>query len=247
MKTRNGHLIWTFVFAAGTAAMGTGCVVHAQASGAAEATAPVVFVGPPTLVAVDGDIWVVRDADYPVYYVDDDYWVIRDGVWYRSHAYDGGWVVVEASVVPTTIVSRNHTTYIHYRGSGEAKTRPAPRPGEAVAATAPASPPPAHDEKPGVGNERKEDGDQPGHNPHTQGPAKDEASAPGVGNERKSDGAQPGQVGRGGRAVSPPEMKRDRKHDKDHDKDHDGDHGRGHDGDHDGDHGRGHDKDHDKK
>lgn len=181
MITRNGRFICTLVFAMGTAALGAGCVVHGQANGNAEATAPVVFSGPPTLVAIDGSIWVVRDAEYPVYFVDDDYWVIRDSIWYRSPTYDGGWVVVEASVVPTTIVSRKHATYIHYQGSVDAKTRPAPRPGETATA-------PEHDEKPGVGN------------------------------ERKSEGTQPGKVGKGRPAGSQPDKKGDKKHDKGDDK-----------------------------
>jgi hypothetical protein len=194
-----------------------------------------VFTGPPTLVAIDGSIWVVRDADYPVYYVDDDYWVIRDGVWYRSHAYDGGWVTVEASVVPATIVSRKHTTYIHFQGSVDAKTRMAPRPGETATA-------PEHEDKPGVGNERKAEGEQPGHVPHGEhgehgengehgehgdhgdhaghadGPPKDNGSAPGVGNERKSEGMNAGKVGKAGPGVSPPDNKATKKHDQNNDK-----------------------------
>jgi hypothetical protein len=218
MNIRSGRLILGLVSAVGTAAFGAGCVVHGQATAGAGATAaPVVFTAPPTLVAVDGSIWVVRDADYPVYYVDDDYWVIRDGVWYRSHTYDGGWVVVEAKVVPTTIVSRNHIAYIHYRGSVDAKTRPAPGPGETNVAAGPGSPPPARDEKPGVGNERKAEGEQPGRVPHSDGPAKDEADAPGVGNERKSEGVQPGKVGKGSAAASPPGKKAGKKHDKNSD------------------------------
>jgi hypothetical protein len=91
---------------------------------------------------------------------------------------------VDAAVVPATIVSRNHTTYVHYRGSVDAKIRPARRPGETATAIGPAGPPPGHEEKRGVGNQRKAEGEQPGHVPHTDNPAKDAASAPGVGNER---------------------------------------------------------------
>ncbi len=214
MNERSGQLICALALAIGTGALGAGCVVHAQASGGAEATAPVVFVGTPTLVAIDGGVWVVRDSDYPVYYVDDSYWVIRDGVWYRSHAYDGGWLTVEVSAVPTTIVTRSHATYVHYRGSATAQIRSAPRPGETATATGPGSPSPAHEEKPGVGNERKAEGEQPGNAPHTNGPMKDYTSASGVGNERKSEGAQPGQVGKGDPATPPPAMKSVKKDDK---------------------------------
>ena len=112
-----------------------GCVAHAQATGYAEADAPVTpetdapvtFTETPTLVTVDPDVWVVRDSDVPVYYVDNYYWVYRANVWHRSRSYDGGWARVEASVVPRTIVSRNHGAYVHYRGGANAPTRPAPR------------------------------------------------------------------------------------------------------------------------
>ena len=112
-----------------------GCVAHAQATGYAEADAPVTaetdapvtFTETPTLVTVDPDVWVVRDSDVPVYYVDNYYWVYRANVWHRSRSYDGGWARVEASVVPRTIVSRNHGAYVHYRGAANAATRPAPR------------------------------------------------------------------------------------------------------------------------
>jgi hypothetical protein len=221
MSTKSGHLILTLALALGTAAGSEGCVIHAQAAGSAEASAPVVFSGPPTLVAVDGGIWVVRDADYPVYYVDDDYWVIRDGVWYRSHTYDGGWVTVEARVVPTTIVSRQHTTYVHFHGAADARIRAAPRPGEAAAVA-------EHEDRPGIGNERKAQGEQPGHVPHgdhddhgdhgdhrgaqADNPAKHQASAPGAGNEHKIEGMNAGKLGRTGPGGSP-DNKAIRKHD----------------------------------
>jgi hypothetical protein len=236
MSKKSGHLIFTLVLAVGTAAVGAvgeGCVIHAQAAGSAEASAPVVFSGPPTLVAVDGGIWVVRDADYPVYFVDDDYWVIRDGVWYRSHTYDGGWVTVEARVVPTTIVSRTHTTYVHFHGAADARIRSAPRPGETATAT-------EHEDKPGVGNERKALGEQPGHVPHgdrddhdnhgdhgdhgdhrgaqADNPAKHQAPAPGTGNEHKIEGRMnAGKLGRTGPGGSP-DNNAIRKHDQDKDK-----------------------------
>src|SRR5262245_39141904 len=77
-----------------------GCVAHAQGAVVGEADAPVVFTSEPTLVEVESGIWVVRDYDYPVYFVDNTYWVFKDGIWYRSSSYEGGWARVEVSVVP---------------------------------------------------------------------------------------------------------------------------------------------------
>jgi len=159
-----------------TTAFSAGCAAHAQASGVAEAEAPVVFTESPTLVAIDGDVWVVRDAEHATYYVEDGYWVFKDDVWYRSKTYDGGWIVVEKTAVPVAIVTRQHALYVHYHGDATAQTRPAPR-GTAVAAND--SPPaagnphggaPGHEELPGVGNQRKAEGEQPG-NAHGATPA----------------------------------------------------------------------------
>jgi hypothetical protein len=161
-----------------------GCVAHAQATGVADADAPVVFTEAPTLVEVDGEsIWVVRDCDQAVYYVDDYYWVYRGEKWHRSRSYDGGWAVVEVNVVPAIIVHRDHFKYVHYHGAATARTRLAPRdrlassddhggdkhggpdhdkdklPGPPDHAGGPHDGPPGHDDIPGVGNQRKaEDG-----------------------------------------------------------------------------------------
>ena len=89
--------------ALGAATLVAGCFGHAAAYG--EVDAPVVFAEEPTLVVVDPGVWVVRDYDYPVYYVDDYYWVYRDDVWERSRAYDGGWARVDVNIVPRVIVS----------------------------------------------------------------------------------------------------------------------------------------------
>src|SRR5262249_54278386 len=110
-----------------------------------------------TLVEIDADVWVVRDADYPVYYVENSYWVYRDDVWWRSSAYDHGWAKVEVHVVPTVIVRRDHRAFVHYHGAPTARTRPAPREEWAHDRD---HHPPGHDEIPGVGNQRKaEEGD----------------------------------------------------------------------------------------
>lgn len=112
----------TMLGMAATANMG--CTAHAY--GEAESPPP-AFEQPPTLVEVEPGIWVVRDYDYPVYYVGDAYWVYRDGVWYRSDAYDRGFTRTDVRVVPRVIVHRDHHAYAHYRGAATARTRSAPR------------------------------------------------------------------------------------------------------------------------
>jgi hypothetical protein len=176
-QAMKSQLVGVVALVGATAGLSVGCAAQAQVSGSAEAEAPVVFVGTPTLIEVDSGIWVVRDSDQATYYVDDYYWVYRDGVWYRSRAYDGGWIVVEVSIVPGTIVTRRHAMYVHYHGDARAQVRSAPR-GDG---------PREHDERPGVGNERKAEGEQPG-NAHGEGPAKtDDANA--AVNEHKGEGA----------------------------------------------------------
>lgn len=178
-----GHKLFGALVLVGVGAFATGCAAHAQAKAnvGAEAEAPVVFTGTPTLVAVDSNVWVVRDAERPVYYVDDTYWVYRDGTWYRSRSYEGGWVVIEASAVPSSIATRNHATYVHYMGEATAQTRPAPKDGETLTAAN------------GTGNQRKAEGEQPGHASHAGALASNDVK-PGVGNERKAEGTQPGHV-----------------------------------------------------
>ncbi len=124
---RSQELARVIALAGATFLGGAGCVAHAQGAASAEADTPVVFTSEPTLVEVDGGVWVVRDYDQPVYFVEDDYWVFRDGVWYRSHSYEGGWARVEVNVVPTVIVHRDHRMYVHYHGAATAQTRVAPR------------------------------------------------------------------------------------------------------------------------
>jgi len=106
---------------------GTGCFGRAGAGAYTEVDAPVVFAEEPTLVAVEPNVWVVRDYDDAVYYVDGYYWLYRDDGWRRSQAYDRGWMTVEVSFVPRIIVSRNHHAYVHYHGASNAPIRRAPR------------------------------------------------------------------------------------------------------------------------
>jgi hypothetical protein len=96
------------------------------ASDAPEPPPPVAFSDAPVLVTVEPGIWVVQDADYPVYRVDDYYWVYRDNIWYRSPYYSGGWAVVGVGFVPQTIVHRDQRMYVHYRGAPNAPRQRAP-------------------------------------------------------------------------------------------------------------------------
>ncbi len=180
------HLLGVLALALVTCS--AGCVARASASG--EAQAPVTYVGAQTLVSVGSGVWVVRDSSRACYYVSDSYWVYREGTWYRSSSYASGWVAVEASVVPSVIVTRDHTKYVMYRGEANAEVRAAPG-GDAVAATgAPASKnphggPPGQDDTPGLGNQKKAAGEQPGQVGASAG--KSDGASPG-----KSDGASPG-------------------------------------------------------
>jgi hypothetical protein len=189
-------LIGALVLIGATTAI-SGCVAHAQAGGYAEAEAPVVFVEPPTLVAVDADVWVVRDYDYSVYYVGDYYWVYRNDHWYRSRSYDSGWVVVEVAVVPTVIVQRDHHMYVHYKGDANAKTRPGPREHDRAEAAEHRHGPPEH--------AAEQHGGPPGHD-----------AIPGVGNQRRAEDG-----------TASPNAKKDDKKDDDKDKDKDKDPGKG--------------------
>jgi hypothetical protein len=104
----------------------TGCSARAGVTGYARTGPPVYYSEPPTLLYIGPEIWVVRDAEYPIYYSDGYYWAYYGDTWYRSDTYDGGWLSVSLYTVPTRIIHRDHTAYIHYRGRGE-PTRVAPR------------------------------------------------------------------------------------------------------------------------
>jgi hypothetical protein len=214
---RREQLICTIALIGATAALSVGCVAHAQAGGHVEAE-PVVFVEPPTLVSVDADVWVVRNYDYPVYYVSGFYWVFKDGAWYKTRSYDHGWVTVEASVVPSIIVHRNHTMYVRFQGDANAQTKPAPK--ETVASEpTPAGPPGltgtapgqakkeeggmppglAKKEEPGVppGQAKKDDAPGPGAGAPPGQAKKDDAPGPGA-------GAPPGQAKKDDKKGGPP-------------------------------------------
>jgi hypothetical protein len=149
------------VLALGVAVACTGCFVHASARG--EAEAPVTYASTPTLVAAGSGVWVVRGSSRATYYVSDNYWCYREGTWYRSTSWQGGWVVVEASIVPGVIVTRDHNKYVNFSGDANAETREAPK-GDYVASNDkhPHGGPPGHDDTPGLGNQKKAAGLQPG-------------------------------------------------------------------------------------
>lgn len=82
----------------------------------------VVYDDPPELVLVDGDVYVVRDQDYAVYYVDGYYWSYRSNVWYRTQHYNDPWVTVHVHTVPGRISARSHHHYVRYHGHAGART-----------------------------------------------------------------------------------------------------------------------------
>jgi hypothetical protein len=146
------------------AVCGFGC--HFQASARGEAESPVTYASTPTLVAAGSGVWVVRGSARAVYYTNDSYWCYREGTWYRSASWEGGWVVVQASVVPSVVVTRDHSKYVNYTGEANAETRVAPK-GDLVASADspskhPHGGPPGHDDTPGLGNQKKAAGLQPG-------------------------------------------------------------------------------------
>jgi hypothetical protein len=133
-----------------TALASASCYVRAGAGG--YANRPVVFTEPPTLVYTDSNVWVVRDSQQPVYYVDGHYYAYTDDVWYRSDSYEDGWTRVEPGAVPAVIVHRDHRAYVNYRGSPDARVRPAPR-GPSMTPASDARPPGQRGAPPGLQRE----------------------------------------------------------------------------------------------
>ena len=125
MKTL--RVISSLMLIGAAAACSVGCTARAGVAGYARTGPPIYYSEPPTLVYVGPEVWVVQDAAYPVYYSDGYYWSYYDDVWYRSDTYEGSWLRVDFNIVPTRIIHRDHTAYVHYRGSAGAQTRVAPR------------------------------------------------------------------------------------------------------------------------
>jgi hypothetical protein len=112
---------------------GFGCA--ARVAGFVETEPSAAFDKEPTLVAVEPGIWVVRRYPTPIYHVDGYYWTSSSGHWYHSKTWDGAWVHAELSVVPVSIVHRDHSRYVYYDGHHGARVR---------------SLPPGHRQTPGV-------------------------------------------------------------------------------------------------
>ena len=183
----------------GAAAVGdVGCVARARAGVYAEASPPIVFVEPPTLIEIDGGVWVVRDYDYPVYYYRSAYWAYHGDVWYRSETYDGGWSRMDVDIVPIVIVRRNHSAYVHYHGEATARTRVGPRGPQMSPASADRPPayvseparrgPPERADKPGRGPPQR--ADKPDRGSAERGADRDQQ-----GNDRSQQGNDRGQQG----------------------------------------------------
>ena len=206
-KLTTRKLLAAFAIIGATSAFGTGCMVHAHASANGEADAPVTYASRPTLVAVGSGVWVVRASAHATYYVSDSYWCYRSGTWYRSSTYDGGWTVVSVSLVPNIIVNNNHTIYVNYEGSATAVTKPAPGGDSGYVASNDPPPKKDKDELPGVGNKRKDAGEQPGQvgkgltkdSPKESSPSpkadkgsdkKDDKPAPASKSEKKDEGGK---------------------------------------------------------
>jgi len=85
-----------------------------------------VTVSSPELIAIDEpDVFVVADADQPVFYTDNVYWLYRDGYWYRSPRYDRGWVRWESPPVRLRHISQP-TAYVHYRSRAQTSYNQSP-------------------------------------------------------------------------------------------------------------------------
>jgi hypothetical protein len=129
-----------------------GMGVHTRTVTYAEVDGPhVVFAEPPTLVAIDRDVWVVENYDHEVFWVGGFYWVNYGGAWYHSTSYADGWARAEAHLVPTPIVRIRHGTYVGYHRPPGAVVRVAGH------ATVTKPIPPGHRDPPGVrrGHDRK--------------------------------------------------------------------------------------------
>jgi hypothetical protein len=97
-------------------------------SGTARVEYASVTVRSPELVTIDDDVYVLADADEPVFYADDSYWLYRDDRWYRSRSYDRDWVYV-SSPSPRVRRINEPTAYVRYRSRNqEARNTPRPAP-----------------------------------------------------------------------------------------------------------------------
>lgn len=93
--------------------MGTGDVEYAGE----------VRVSSPELIALSSGVYVIADADEPLFYSDGFYWLYRDGYWMRSDDYRGGFVQVNIGYVPERVrMIERPQTYAQYRRHHHGRT-----------------------------------------------------------------------------------------------------------------------------
>ncbi|HEU0033202.1 MAG TPA: hypothetical protein VFQ53_21365 [Kofleriaceae bacterium] len=80
-----------------------------------------VVVRSPDLVTIEPDVYVVADADEPIFYTDNYYWLYRDGGWYRSNTYRGGWVRYYDTPYRLRRIDQPYA-YVRYRDRGHRTT-----------------------------------------------------------------------------------------------------------------------------
>ena len=97
------------------ATLSTGCVVRGRVGATA-------YVEEPELEYVSPGVYVVADAEEPIFFSDGFYWLNRGGVWYRSRSYGSGWVYVSAPAYRVRVIG-NPRAYVHYRASGRVRGR----------------------------------------------------------------------------------------------------------------------------
>jgi hypothetical protein len=127
-------------------------------------------VSEPSLVLVDGDVWVVEHYNEPVFYTEGYYWRWYGGVWYRSTVHTGNWVQV--TVVPAHVQRiERPEIYVNYTAPAGVQKR-----------TGPPDHAPAHGVRgtePGHADDRGPPDHAPGHGgPPMDKPAKEEKAAP---------------------------------------------------------------------
>jgi hypothetical protein len=115
MNVSRGLLV-AVVGLVGTLSMGCHARVYGHTRVHYVEAEPVVFVDAPDLVYVEPGVYVVRDYDYPVYYIDGVYYSYRGGTWYHTSHWSDPWVHVHVNVVPSLVVHRDHRHYVRYHG-----------------------------------------------------------------------------------------------------------------------------------
>ncbi len=86
-----------------------GCAGETAVSGGVS-----VAVTSPELIPIDYGLYVVADADQPMFYSEGWYWMYRDRRWYRSRHYDRDWLYF-GDTPPRLHYIHDPTAYVHYR------------------------------------------------------------------------------------------------------------------------------------